>query len=166
MNAIKDQFRGMVVGWPLAVLRIVAGYMFLQAGLRKVKMGADWVPGMQGFVNRHLEAGNVYGFFRPFMEGVVMKAPALFAYMVAWGELFLGIALILGVLTRLSSYLGAFMIASFLFTKGSSLTLLSAGNYDTLWVLVFLVFAICGAGRVLGVDRVLMARFGPKPWLW
>ncbi len=152
--------------WGIAIIRVLAGYMFVVAGWRKVSMGSDWVPRMQGFVNRHIEGENVYGFFLPFLEGVVLKVPAMFAYMVAYGELLLGLALILGVLTRLTALLGMFMVASFLFTKGHSLTLLSASNYDTLWILLFGLLLFTGAGRVLGGDRFLRARFGPRRWLW
>lgn len=166
MHLNKGWLDGAVAGWPLAVLRIMAGWMFLKAGFGKVQRGGDFVPGMEGFINRHLEAGNPYPFMRPILEGVVLKVPTMFAYMVAWGELLLGIALILGVMTRLSSALGALMVAAFLFTKGSSVTLFSASNYDTIWVAVFLVFAICGAGRTLGVDRMLIGRYGPNRWLW
>lgn len=166
MELISRQFRASAPLWPLVMLRLLGGWVFLKAGWGKVQRGADFIPGMEGFITRNLEAGNPYGFFRPILESVVMKAPALFAYMVAWGELFLGIALLLGVLTRLSSYLGAFMVAAFLFTKGHSLTLLSHNNYDTIWMLILLTLGLCAAGRTFGLDRYLLARKGESRWLW
>jgi uncharacterized membrane protein YphA (DoxX/SURF4 family) len=156
----------MATQWPLAGVRVLIGYMFMKAGWGKVSAGADWVPRMEGFVNRHLEAGNVFGFYQWFLEGVVMKFPAVFAYLVAYGELLVGVALILGALTRLAGFFGVFMVASFLFTKGHSITVLAANNHDTLWILLFVVAMFAGANRTLGVDRFLRDRFGAQRFLW
>lgn len=166
MELISRQFKVSGPIWPLLLLRLLGAWIFIKAGWGKIQRGADFVPAMEGFINRNLEAGNTYDFYRPFLEGVVLKVPALFAYAVAWGELFLGIALLLGLFTRLASYLGAFMVASFLFTKGTSVALLSHNNHDTAWLLILLVLGFCAAGRAFGLDRILLERKGESRWLW
>lgn len=166
MELISRQFKITGPVWPLLALRLFGAWIFIKAGWGKVTRGSDFVAPMEGFINHHLDAGNTYGFFRPFLEGVVLKMPAVFAYAVAWGELLLGLALLLGLFTRLASFLGAFMVASFLFTKGTSVPLLTHSNYDTFWTLTLLVLGFCAAGRAFGLDRILLARKGESRWLW
>ncbi len=151
-----------VPGWPVALLRIALGVLFVKASWGKVMSGGDWTP--LRFLEHHISEGNTFAFFRPFVEGVAIPNHVLFGYLVAYGELFIGIALILGVMTRLASLFGILMMFSFVWTKG--LAFWSAGNYDALWIMMFATLMFCGAGRVLGIDRVLFARFGDKRWLW
>lgn len=151
-----------LTGWPVALLRIATGIMFVRASWGKVTSWGGFTP--EGFVQRNLEEGNAFGFMVPFLENVVLKMPGVFGILVAWGELLLGLALILGALTRLSAFFGIVMMFSFLWTKG--LTFWAANNYDAMWILILATLMFCGAGRVLGVDRWLHERFGNKPLLW
>jgi len=72
---------------------------------------------------------------------------------VPWGELFIGLALIAGLLTRLAAFWGAFVMAMFYFGNWS----IEHGviNGDFAYVLVFLAVAAFGAGRILGLDAVV-----------
>ncbi|MEE8199751.1 MAG: DoxX family membrane protein, partial [Candidatus Acidoferrales bacterium] len=83
----------------LVVLRVYIGVLFLRAGWPKVKAGSGWPDRMVSFLERVLP--NSYEFYKGFLENVVIPNKALFAYLVAWGELLVGVALLLGLLTRL-----------------------------------------------------------------
>ena len=151
-----DEFRNKKKAhlWPITMLRIYTGVFFLYNGFGKVR-NPEFVNGLAGFVNGRLEAS--YGFMRPFLESVVLPNKAVFAFMVSWGELLIGIALILGLATRWASIAGAVMVAAFWFTKGQGF--LDAQNHDSVWFMIFIVLAAVHAGRSQGLDAKLADRF-------
>ena len=141
--------------WPIMLLRLYTGMFFLKYGIGKVQRGKDFADGLAGFVSSNLE--NSFVFFRPFLESVVLPNKVLFAYLVAWGELLVGIALILGLATRYAAVAGAVMVTAFWFAKGQAF--LAAQNQDAIWLMIFIVLAGLPAGRVLGLDARLEERF-------
>jgi putative oxidoreductase len=73
-----------VQGWGLTILRVVVGIVFFVHGLQKLFfMGFGGVAGM--------------------MEGLGVPAPGLFAVVLTLVELLGGLALILGLITRLAA---------------------------------------------------------------
>lgn len=151
-----DEFRSKKAAhlWPITLLRVYTGVFFLYFGFGKIKRG-NFADGMEGFLNMQLE--NTFGFFRPFVESVVLPNKGLFAFLVAWGELAIGAALIVGLATRWASVAGAIMVASFWFAKGQGL--LDAQNHDAIWFVIFVVLAAVHAGRAHSVDQRLADRF-------
>ncbi len=140
--------------WPITLLRVYTGVFFLNNGFGKIK-GGEFADGMEGFLNGRLESS--YGFFRPFLESVVMPNKAFFAILVSWGELMIGLALIVGLATRFASIAGAIMVAAFWFTKGQGF--LSGQNHDAIWMMIFIVLAAVHAGRMHSLDEKLADRF-------
>jgi thiosulfate dehydrogenase [quinone] large subunit len=98
-----------------------------------------------------------FGFFRPFLESVVLPNKGLFAFFVGWGEFLVGIALIVGLATRWASIAGALMVAAFWFTKGQGF--FNAMNHDSIWLMIFIVLATVHAGRAYSLDERLADRF-------
>ncbi len=167
VEMLKQQSRTRLAGWPLGLLRIATGIMFLAPGWRKVS--TDWSA--QGFIEASVagfpdsdDRAGASGIYAWFLENIVLAAPALFSFLVAWGELLIALALIFGVASRLAAALGAFMLLNFHWAKG--IDFWSAGNYDALWVLIFLVLALTAAGRVFGVDDYLYRRWPRGRWIW
>lgn len=140
--------------WPILLLRVYTGVFFAYHGISKISRG-NFADGLGGFVTMQLE--NSFGFFRPFLESVVLPNKGLFAFLVAWGELAIGIAMILGLATRYAAVAGAIMVASFWFAKGQSV--LDGQNHDSIWFFIFIVLAGLHAGRVMGLDQKLVDRF-------
>lgn len=140
--------------WPITLLRVYTGVFFLKYGFGKVT-NPDFADGMSGFVSGNLEKS--FGFMRPFLESVVLPNSGVFAFLVAWGEVFLGVALVLGLATRYAAIAGAFMIAMFWFTKGQGF--LDAQNHDAIWFVILIVLAAVHAGRVHSLDEKLKHRF-------
>jgi thiosulfate dehydrogenase [quinone] large subunit len=151
-----DEFRSnkAVRHWPIILLRVYTGVFFTYFGFRKIS-GGNFAEGLGGFVGSQLE--NSAGFIRPFLESVVLPNKGLFAFLVSWGELAIGIALIVGFATRWAGIAGAVMVAAFWATKGQGL--LDAQNHDAVWFVIFVVLAGLHAGRVMGVDEKLATRF-------
>ena len=140
--------------WPITLLRVYTGVFFLYYGFGKIR-NPDFADGLAGFVTSQLE--NSIGMIRPFLESVVLPNKGLFAFFVAWGELAIGIALILGLATRWASVAGAIMVAAFWATKGQGF--LDAQNHDVIWFMIFVLLATVHAGRAHSVDERLAGRF-------
>jgi thiosulfate dehydrogenase (quinone) large subunit len=87
----------------LAVLRIGVGVFFLIFGEYKV-FGTQFTlhGGFQYWINRFLEGG-VYPFMAPVLRGFVLAHATQIAFLVAYSELAIGIALVLGILVRPAS---------------------------------------------------------------
>jgi thiosulfate dehydrogenase [quinone] large subunit len=140
--------------WPIVLLRVYTGVFFLYYGFGKVRR-ENFAEGLSGFVNSNLDSA--FGFFRPFLEAVVLPNAGVFAFLVAWGELLMGIALIVGLATRYAAIGGALMVSAFWFTKGQGF--LAAQNHDSIWLVILIALAAVHAGRAFGLDERLAGRF-------
>jgi len=140
--------------WPIVLLRVFTGVFFTYNGFGKIARG-----GFENSVERIVTSqfDKSFGFFRPFLESVVLPNKVIFAMVVSWGELLIGIALIIGLATRYASAAGALMVACFWFMKGQNLLL--GNNHDGVWLIVFIVLAGFHAGRVASLDERLSDRF-------
>lgn len=142
------------------VIRVWLGYQWFNAGLGKVGAeawtGANAGAAIQGFVGRALEGGAATPWYASFLENVVLPNAGLFAYMVAFGEVLVGAALILGALTGIAAFFGTFMNLSFLLagTVSSNPVMFVVGTW--------LVLAWRNAGWI-GLDRWLLPLLG-TPW--
>ena len=139
--------------WPVTLLRVYTGVFFLKYGFGKIT-NPNFADGLSGFVTGNLE--KCYGFMRPFLESVVLPNSGVFAFLVAWGEVFLGVALVLGLATRYAAIAGALMVAMFWFTKGQGF--LDAQNHDAVWFVILVVLAAVHAGRAHSLDAKLKDR--------
>ncbi len=105
------------------VLRIWLGWSWLSAGWGKVQNPA-WVgenagTAISGYLNGALaraggESPTVAGWYAWMIENLFLPNAVAMSYLVAFGEVLVGLALIAGFLTGLSAFLGGFMNASFL----------------------------------------------------
>jgi len=139
--------------WPIVLLRIYTGVFFVYHGIGKLR-GDDFASGLENFVTRNLESS--FSFYRPFLESVILPNNALFAVLVAWGELAIGLALILGLATRYAAFFGAFMVLNFWFAKG--LGVFAGANHDIVWFVILIVLGFTPAGKIAGLDDGLSDR--------
>ncbi|WP_323676086.1 DoxX family protein [Halorubellus sp. PRR65] len=134
--------------WFVLALRLVFGYAFLSSGLDKV-LASGWTA--QGYL-----AGVAATNGNP-LEGMFawMADTSWFVSFVdvavPFGELLIGLGLIVGLLVRLAAFWGAFIMTMFYFGNWS----IEHGivNSDFAYVIVFLAIAAFGAGRIIGLDR-------------
>ena len=136
--------------WFVLALRLMMGYAFLHSGLDKVLSGSFSAGGYLS--NVAATNGNPMEALFASMAG----SPAFLDFVnvaVPFGETLIGLALVVGVLTRLAAFWGAFMMLMFYFGNWS----VGHGyvNGDFAYMLVFLAVAAFGAGRILGVDAYL-----------
>lgn len=121
------------------------------------------MPGaaITGFVQGALEQTggahpNVQSWYAWFLENVVLSNAAVWGYMVAWGELLVGIALILGLFTGIVAFFGVFMNMNYLLSGAVST------NPILLVIGIFLILAWKTAGW-WGLDRWILPALG-TPW--
>jgi thiosulfate dehydrogenase [quinone] large subunit len=136
-----------LAAWFVLSLRLMMGIAFTYAGLEKV-MESGW--NASGYL------GNVAATNGNPLMGMFewMATTAWFVdfvnVAVPWGELAIGLALIVGFMTRFAAFWGAFMMAMFYFGNWSVEHGLINGDFA--YMLVFLTVAALGAGRILGLD--------------
>lgn len=101
----------------LAVLRIGVGLLFLIFAQYKV-FGTQFTlhGGFQYWINRFLAEG-AYPFMVPVLRGFVLPHAVPIAFLVAYGELAIAMALLLGILVRPASFFGLLYMLTLLFSS-------------------------------------------------
>lgn len=155
------------------IVRFYVGYEWLTAGWEKLtghsisfgvasKSGL-WVfsghdgAAIQGFVAGAVAQAKganpaVQGWYASFLQSFVLPHAALFAYVITFGEVLVGIALILGLLTGIAAFM--------------NLNYILAGAVSTNPILGFLALFLILAWRVggyYGLDRYVLPLLG-TPW--
>ncbi len=103
--------------YALALLRIGVGVFFLIFGQYKVFGTAFTLHGgFQFWINKFLEGG-AYPFMAPILRGFVLPHATSIAFLVAYGELAIGLALVLGILVRSASLCGLVFMLTMLFSS-------------------------------------------------
>jgi len=101
----------------LALLRIGVGILFVIFGQYKV-FGTTFTlhGGFQFWINKFLEGG-AYPFMAPILRGFVLAHATSIAFLVAYGELAIGLGLVLGILVRSASFCGLLLMLTMLFSS-------------------------------------------------
>jgi len=142
-------------------LRVVMAWVFLQAGLEKLFEGGIGDPlawSSVGFLqNAIADANPLRELFLLFADYAVIIDP-----MVVFGQILIGLALLFGVLFRFAALMGAVMMAMFwtaAWQGGLTAGFPVAHGYfvDSSLVYLLILFGLgaWGAGRIVGVDRML-----------
>jgi thiosulfate dehydrogenase [quinone] large subunit len=148
-------------------IRLFVGFTWLEAGWHKAS-GAGWLDGgtaLQGYWTHAVAipaqgAGSpaiTYDWYRSFLQTLLDNhAYTWFAPLIAFGEMAVGIGLIVGCLTGFAAFFGALMSMSFLLAGSDS------SNPVMLTLAIGLILAWKVAGYY-GVDRYLLPMLG-TPW--
>jgi uncharacterized membrane protein YphA (DoxX/SURF4 family) len=145
----------------IALLRVMLGLVFLTTWASNLSKGFYTPDGLLNFfTNVFPQSANPLTWYAAFINGVILPARAAFAPFQLVAEFLLGLALLGGALTRLACLGGAFFIANtFLATFGA--------DWPWSYLMMLGIMGVCfftGAGRSLGVDAWLAARWGERWW--
>ena len=137
------------MSWFWLVVRLYVGYEWIVAGWAKVTSEA-WVGGgagsaLTGFLKGALaKTGgahpDVQAWYATFLEHIILPHTTIWSNIVAWGEIAVGIGLILGILTSVAAFFGFFM----------NLNYLLAGTVSTNPILLMLSIGLMLAWRING----------------
>lgn len=161
----KFLFGNTKMSWFWLVVRIYVGWQWLEAGWGKVNnpawVGSDAGAALSGFIKGALgkTAGahpDVQGWYGWFLESAVLPNAATWSHVVAFGELIVGIGLVLGLLTGIAAFFGLFMNLNFLLAGTVSINPI----LFTLSIGLILAWKIAG---YIGADRYLLPLLG-TPW--
>lgn len=153
-------------------IRLFVGFAWLDAGIHKLfpagkPMGAGWLDGgasLRAYWERAAAIPEAparpaisFEWYRDFLNFLLASdAQSWFAYLIVFGEIAIGVGLLVGALTGIAAFFGATMNMSFLL----------AGSASTNPVLFALAIGLILGWRVCGyygVDRYLLPMLG-TPW--
>ena len=167
------------MAWFWLIVRIYVAYEWFTAGWEKLtgtsvnitsfgkSTGSAWVftshdgAAMKGFALGAVAKATgdhpaVQDWYASFLNTFVIPHPAIWAYLITFGELAVGLGLLVGCLTGIAAFFGLVMNFNYLL----------AGTVSTNPILGFLALFLILAWRIAGyygVDRYLLPLLG-TPW--
>jgi len=139
--------------WHIVPLRLWIGYYMLQQGIAKYNRDfprGDWIGRQIGDVN----TVETFEWYRNFLINTVATHKELFGQLVMYGELLVGICVILGLLTRWAAIVGIFLMFNYFCAIGFPRGGASQAQQIT-FAVSFLVFILSNPGWALGLDGIL-----------
>lgn len=144
----------------VAIARILTGVIFVAEGSAKIR--GEFVRG--GFAESVREtAGHAWPFWESFLRSAVLPNAGAFGWFFAVAELALGIALVLGLLTRVAAVCGMLLMVILLFgqtkvAEGGWEAWVTAGLTSKFALLLLWMLFLADAGREWGLDARLRRR--------
>jgi thiosulfate dehydrogenase [quinone] large subunit len=147
-------------------VRIFLGFEWVEAGWHKLT-GTGWVDGGSALLGYWQNAVKIpeapgrpaisFEWYRTFLQFLIDNhAQTWFAWLITFGEIAVGVGLLLGILTGVAAFFGALMNMSFLLAGSASVNPI----LFTFAVGLMLAWKVAG---YYGVDRYLLPMLG-VPW--
>jgi uncharacterized membrane protein YphA (DoxX/SURF4 family) len=143
----------------LAIVRITIGAMFVWVFFENLGKGLYTPAGYAGLINYYIKASHSPAAWKAVM-GLAASHAAMAAPLQEMTEIFLGILLVVGLVTRPVAFVAFLYLGS-----------LWISEWGTSWiwellvpVLASLALAVGRAGRAWGVDAFLARRRPSSPW--
>lgn len=116
-------FKSPKAAWIWLVLRVYVGYEWLQAGWGKVTGPEPFSA--KGFMLGAIKKSTgdhpaVQGWYASFLENFGVPNAGVMSFLVAWGEVLVGLALILGFATLFAAAMGMLMNLNFMLAGSTS----------------------------------------------
>ncbi len=158
-------FSNTKMAWFWLIVRVYVGWQWIEAGWGKIHnpawVGSDAGQALSGFIQGALAKmsgahPDVQGWYGTFLQNGVLPHASLWSHVVAYGELLVGVALVLGLFAGIAAFFGTFMNFNFLL----------AGAVSVNPILGFLGLFLILAWRVAGwwgLDRWVLPAVG-TPW--
>lgn len=139
-------------------LRVWLGYQWISAGLEKIT-GSGWVDRAAGtsiavFLNGALakatgEHPAVQMWYADFIKAFALPNAKIFSYLVAYGEVLVGISLILGAFTVVGLIAGAFMNLNYMLAGTTS-------TNPNMYTVAFLLILVGAGAYSIGLDHFIV----------
>lgn len=145
-------------GW-LGIVRILTGAIWLTHAVPKfLKSDAFLTPG--GAFAMYLQNGiaKTAGPYHNFLVGTVAPNAAIFAQLVRFGELLVGISLVLGLFSRIGGFFGIVLTVNYIAARGALGSASTWGSIDGCLALLSAINLVLPTGRVAGFDGLRALR--------
>jgi uncharacterized membrane protein YphA (DoxX/SURF4 family) len=149
----------------LALVRVLTGGIWLAHAIPKFIRSDAFLPpagSIVQLVGKSVQADPAAPYAQ-FLGHVVQPYIGIFAELVRLGELMVGVALVLGVLTRLGAIGGIVLALNFMAARGGLLSLEDWGGLDGTLLILTAVSLVLPTGRVWGVDALFGKQAEPEP---
>ncbi len=154
------------LAWLFAIIRVYVGYEWIQAGLHKVT-DPKWVQtgeSLLGYWTRAValpeppaRAAITYDWYRSFLQLLIeTESHTWFAKLIAYGEVLVGLGLIVGALVGIAAFFGALMNFSFMLAGAAS-------TNPVLFLLAVVLMLAWKVAGYYGLDYILLPLIG-TPW--
>lgn len=142
----------------LAIVRILAGALLVSLSIKKFLDAGFFEP--EGLARELSQNGTAFPFYQAILDRYIFPRATVFAFLVAAGELIVGLSFLLGAFTNLFSVVAVFMILNFCLA-------VCYGNIGSLiGHLVFIgvvgLISVYSAGTTWGVDASLARRLSSR----
>jgi uncharacterized membrane protein YphA (DoxX/SURF4 family) len=139
----------------ILLIRLALAGLFLNLGIGKINQG--WLHNASPLTE---ELQNIQthatGYHLSYLTNVAIPYASVWSKLIALGELSVGISLLLGLLVRLSSVIGIFMVLNLHAGTGNLYSLNFFGSPSAaLLIAALIAVLLAGAGRWLGIDQML-----------
>lgn len=133
--------------WPVALLRIYAGFTFFNASISKIEQHYLSTPALPTVLQQWLQAGPHNEAYVHFLQTYVLTHWQLFSYLVVTGEFAVGLCYLVGFMVRPAAVVAIFLNYNFLLA-GSPPTVI----INKLFIAISLCLFFSAAGRCFGFD--------------
>ena len=133
------------------VPRFFLGAVFAIAAYGKVTAPRGFATAIGGFLMS--QTGNAPGWYQGFLHNAVFPHIDTFAMLVVAGEIFVAGSLLLGLLTRVGAIVALYLLVNYMLAKGQ--VIWSPTSNDAADIMLAIVVAMTGPGRILGIDAYL-----------
>lgn len=141
------------VSFVLAIIRVYLGYTWVMAGIGKLQgKGFDATGYLQGAIEKSKGAQPaVQSWWASFLQDFAIPNVDLFNTLVTWGEILVGIGLIVGCLTKTAVFFGLVMNFSYMFSGSIGV------NPEMVILSMFVLVSGMNAGK-LGIDGLVIPK--------
>lgn len=147
--------------WPL---RLFMGLTFLYAGLQHLTDPSFFDPSKSGYIGHLISQYAVGSPIQGFLLAVAAPNAVSFGWMVALGEVLIGIATLTGLLFRLAALGGLLLNFTFFLSATWNAFPFYFGS-DIVFVMCWLTLLLTGPQLKHSVDSVLTTRYRSLSWL-
>jgi len=148
----------------LLPLRVFLGATFLYAGAQHLTDPSYFDPSRPGFIGRLITQYAVGSPLHDFLLGVVEPHAVSFGYLVATGEILIGLAVLSGLLFRIACVAGLALNLTFFLSATWTVFPFYFGS-DIVFAVGWLTLLLTGPQAAMSVDGVLSRRFTSLNWL-
>jgi uncharacterized membrane protein YphA (DoxX/SURF4 family) len=148
----------------LLPLRVFLGATFVYAGVQHLTDPSYFDPSRPGFIGRLITQYALGSPLHDFLLSVVEPHAVSFGYLVATGEILIGLAVIFGLLFRVACVAGLALNLTFFLSATWTVFPFYFGS-DIVFAVGWLTLLLTGPQANMSIDGVLSRRFTSLSWL-